>query len=78
MTLSGKKHSKMSKRKNSNSPKISIVIPSYNKADYISYTLDSIMEQDYENHELIIQDGGSTDGSVEIIEKYAKKYPPDA
>lgn len=65
----------MSKRRNSNSPKISIVIPSYNKVDYISYTLDSIVEQDYKNYELIIQDGGSTDGSVKIIEEYAKKYP---
>lgn len=58
-----------------NSPKISIVIPSYNKAKYIGETLDSILSQKYPNVEIIIQDGGSTDGSVEIIKSYAKKHP---
>jgi len=55
--------------------KISIVIPSYNKGKYIEETLKSIITQSYNNFEVIIQDGGSTDNSVEIIEKYAKKYP---
>jgi glycosyltransferase involved in cell wall biosynthesis len=57
------------------SPKITIVIPSYNKVDYIEETLRSIFLQKYKNFEVIIQDGGSTDGSDEIIRKYAKKYP---
>jgi glycosyltransferase involved in cell wall biosynthesis len=56
-------------------PKISIVIPSYNKVDYIEETLGSIFIQNYPNLEVIIQDGGSTDGTVDIIKKYAKKYP---
>lgn len=56
-------------------PKISVVIPSFNKAKYISQTLDSIVKQNYQNLEVIIQDGDSTDGSVEIIKKYADKYP---
>ncbi len=56
-------------------PKISIVIPSYNKAKYIQETLESIVSQKYANLEVIIQDGGSTDGTLEIIKKYAKKYP---
>lgn len=56
-------------------PKISIVVPSYNKARFIDETLKSIFSQNYENLEVIIQDGGSTDGSVQIIKKYAKKYP---
>jgi glycosyltransferase involved in cell wall biosynthesis len=55
-------------------PKISIVIPSYNKAGYIGETLESIVTQNYPNLEVIIQDGGSTDGSVNIIKKYASKY----
>lgn len=55
-------------------PKISIVVPSYNKVRFIEQTLKSIFTQNYENLEVIIQDGGSTDGSVEIIKKYAKKY----
>lgn len=58
-----------------NSPLISIVIPSYNKVKYISKTLESIVKQNYKNYEVIIQDGGSNDGTVEIIKKYAKKYP---
>lgn len=57
------------------SPKISIVIPSYNKVDYIEETLLSIFSQNYKNLEIIIQDGNSTDGSLEIIKKYAKRYP---
>jgi glycosyltransferase involved in cell wall biosynthesis len=56
-------------------PKISIVVPSYNKAKFIELTLKSIFSQNYENLEVVIQDGGSTDGSVEIIKKFAKKYP---
>ena len=56
-------------------PKISIVIPSYDKVRYIKKTLDSIFDQKYENLEVIIQDGGSTDGSLEIINSYLKKYP---
>ncbi len=56
-------------------PKISIVIPSYNKVDYIEETLKSVVSQDYPDLEVIIQDGGSTDGTLEIIKKYAKKYP---
>lgn len=54
-------------------PNISIVIPSYNKEKYIKKTLDSIVSQSYKNYEVIIQDGGSTDGSVKIIKQYAKK-----
>ncbi len=56
-------------------PKISIVIPSYNKAEFITKTLDSIFSQKYLNFEVIIQDGGSTDGTLEIIKKYTTKYP---
>lgn len=64
----------MSKGKR-NLPKISIVIPSYNKAGFIEETLKSIVSQNYPKFELIIKDGGSTDGTVNIIKKYAKKYP---
>jgi len=56
-------------------PKISIVIPSYNKGKYIQKTLESIVSQKYSNLEVIIQDGGSTDETISIIEKYARKYP---
>ncbi len=56
-------------------PKISIVIPSFNKRRFISQTLDSIFSQEYKNLEVIIQDGASTDGTFEILRKYKTRYP---
>ena len=53
-----------------NLEKISIVMPSYNKADFIERSILSVLNQNYPNIELIIIDGGSTDGTVEIIQKY--------
>ncbi len=53
-------------------PKISIVTPSYNQGEFLDECIDSILSQNYPNLEYIIMDGGSTDGSVKIIKKYAK------
>ncbi|MBV6624127.1 MAG: glycosyltransferase [Rivularia sp. (in: Bacteria)] len=54
-------------------PIISIVIPVYNREDYLKIAIESVLRQSFTNFELIIWDDGSTDNSVEIASQYAQK-----
>ncbi len=53
-------------------PLITIVTVTYNAEEYLERTIKSVIEQDYKNIEYIIIDGGSSDGTIDIIKKYEK------
>ena len=53
-------------------PRISIVTPSFNQGEYIEETIRSILLQGYPDLEYIVMDGGSTDGAVDVIERYER------
>ena len=54
-------------------PKISIITPSFNQVKFLGKAIDSVLNQNYPNLEYIIIDGGSTDGSRELIESYSNR-----
>ena len=54
-------------------PKISVITVSYNSATHLEECILSVINQSYDNKEYIIIDGGSTDGTLDIIDKYKDK-----
>jgi glycosyltransferase involved in cell wall biosynthesis len=56
-------------------PRVGVITVVLNGRETIATTLDSFLKQDYDNRELLVIDGGSTDGTLEIVEGYAGKYP---
>jgi glycosyltransferase involved in cell wall biosynthesis len=51
-------------------PKISILIPTYNRSKYLTCCIDSVLFQDYPNFEVIVSDNHSIDSTSQVIEKY--------
>src|SRR5438309_6567582 len=56
-------------------PTVSVVTPSFNQGAYIERTVRSVVKQDYPHIEYMVMDAQSTDGTVEILRRYAEQYP---
>ena len=55
-------------------PKVSIILPARNEEKFIGKCLDSLIDQDYENYEIVVIDDSSDDSTSKIIKQYAEKY----
>ena len=58
----------------SNNYKVSIIIPAYNASEFISESIDSVLNQSYNNYEIIVVDDNSNDNTWDILQRYKKIY----
>jgi glycosyltransferase involved in cell wall biosynthesis len=57
----------------STAPRVSIAIPTYNRADLVAKAIDSVLDQDYLDREVIVVDNGSTDGTPAVLDAYGDR-----
>lgn len=60
--------------KNSKNPLLSVIIPTYNRKDMLKEAVDSVLQQDYDNMQIIVSDNASTDGTYILMEEYKALY----
>jgi len=58
-------------------PSVSFVIATYNRPDWLRLSMDSVLDQDYPDLELLVMDDGSTGETTEVLEEYANRYPSE-
>jgi hypothetical protein len=61
--------------RNRNSPLLSVVVPVYNAADLVEESLQSVLDQQYRNVEIVVVDDGSTDDSLAVVRAFADRHP---
>ena len=55
--------------------KVSVIIPCYNFGEFIISTLNSIVDEKYEDIEIIVFDGGSSDNTLQLLENFRTRFP---
>lgn len=61
--------------KNQKQPTVSVIIPFFNREDFLREAIESVIAQTEKDWELLLIDDGSTDGGVKIAREYQEKYP---